>query len=81
MRLNKPFNRPKRGVRVAQSQLASAQAQERQSQAALDQALINLEHTKITAPVDGTVIARRVDVGQTVAASFAAPTSSRSRKI
>jgi HlyD family secretion protein len=62
------------GVRVAQSQLASAQAQERQSQAVLDQALINLAHTKITAPVDGTVIARRVDVGQTVAASFAAPT-------
>ena len=62
------------GIRVAQSQLASAQAQERQAQAVLDQALINLAHTKITAPVDGTVIARRVDVGQTVAASFAAPT-------
>ena len=62
------------GVRVAQSQLASGQAQERQAQAVLDQALINLEHTKITAPVDGTVIARRVDVGQTVAASFQAPT-------
>ncbi|MGB7848236.1 MAG: efflux RND transporter periplasmic adaptor subunit, partial [Candidatus Acidiferrum sp.] len=62
------------GVRVAQSQLASARAQERQCQAVLDQALINLAHTKITAPVDGTVIARRVDVGQTVAASFAAPT-------
>jgi HlyD family secretion protein len=62
------------GVRVAQSQLASGQAQERQAQAVLDQALINLAHTKITAPVDGTVIARRVDVGQTVAASFAAPT-------
>ena len=62
------------GVRVAQSQLTSAQAQERQAQAVLDQAMINLAHTKITAPVDGTVIARRVDVGQTVAASFAAPT-------
>jgi HlyD family secretion protein len=62
------------GVQVAQSQLVSGQAQERQAQAVLDQALINLEHTKITAPVDGTVIARRVDVGQTVAASFAAPT-------
>jgi HlyD family secretion protein len=62
------------GIRVAQSELASAQAQERQAQAVLDQAQINLAHTKITAPVDGTVIARRVDVGQTVAASFAAPT-------
>lgn len=62
------------GVRVAQSQLASGQAQQRQAQAVLDQAMINLEHTKITAPVDGTVIARRMDVGQTVAASFQAPT-------
>jgi HlyD family secretion protein len=62
------------GVQVSQSQLISAQAQERQAQAVLDQALINLAHTKIMAPVDGTVIARRVDVGQTVAASFQAPT-------
>jgi len=62
------------GIQVAQSELTAAQAQERQAQAVLDQAQINLAHTKITAPVDGTVIARRVDVGQTVAASFAAPT-------
>src|SRR5579859_4531484 len=62
------------GVQVSQSQLISAQAQARQAQAVLDQALINLAHTKIMAPVDGTVIARRVDVGQTVAASFQAPT-------
>jgi HlyD family secretion protein len=61
-------------VVVVQSQLGSAQAQERQAQAALAQAKINLAHTQITAPVDGTVIARRMDVGQTVAASFAAPT-------
>lgn len=61
-------------VLVAQSQLSSGGAQERQAQAVLDQAKINLAHTQITAPVDGTVIARRMDVGQTVAASFAAPT-------
>jgi HlyD family secretion protein len=61
-------------VQVAQSQLTSGRAQERQAQAVLDQAKINLAHTRITAPVDGTVIARRMDVGQTVAASFAAPT-------
>lgn len=61
-------------VQAAQSQLASGRAQERQAQAVLDQAKINLAHTQITAPVDGTVIARRMDVGQTVAASFAAPT-------
>jgi HlyD family secretion protein len=61
-------------VQVVQSQLSSGRAQERQAQAALEQAKINLAHTQITAPVDGTVIARRMDVGQTVAASFAAPT-------
>src|SRR6185437_13441602 len=44
------------------------------SQAALAQARIDLEHTRILAPVDGTVVARRMDVGQTVAASFQAPT-------
>lgn len=61
-------------VRLAQAQLGSAQAQERQAVAALEQAKVNFAHTRITAPVDGTVIARRMDVGQTVAASFAAPT-------
>jgi HlyD family secretion protein len=61
-------------VTAAQAQLGSTHAQERQAQAVLDQAKINLGHTRITAPVDGTVIARRMDVGQTVAASFAAPT-------
>jgi HlyD family secretion protein len=61
-------------VRVAQAQLSSAQAQERQAQGVFEQAKINLAHTRITAPVDGTVIARRMDVGQTVAASFQAPT-------
>ena len=61
-------------LNVAKDQVVSAQAQERQSQASLEQANVNLAHTKITAPVDGTVIARRMDVGQTVAASFSAPT-------
>ena len=42
--------------------------------ASLNQARIDLAHTRITAPVDGTVVARRMDVGQTVAASFQAPT-------
>ena len=61
-------------VSVTQAQLGSAKGQERQAKAVLDQAKINLTHTRITAPVDGTVIARRMDVGQTAAASFAAPT-------
>jgi HlyD family secretion protein len=42
--------------------------------ASLNQTRIDLAHTRITAPVDGTVVARRMDVGQTVAASFQAPT-------
>lgn len=61
-------------VGVTQAQLGSAKGQARQAVAALNQAKINLDHTRITAPVDGTVIARRMDVGQTAAASFAAPT-------
>lgn len=59
---------------AAQTQLNSAQAQVAQAQANLAQANLDLEHTRITAPVDGTVIARNMDVGQTVAASFQAPT-------
>ena len=61
-------------VDVAQSQLTSAQAQERQAQAALLQARINLDRTRITAPVDGVVVARRMDVGQTVASTLNPPT-------
>ncbi|HYL62921.1 MAG TPA: efflux RND transporter periplasmic adaptor subunit [Candidatus Methylomirabilis sp.] len=61
-------------VTVAQSQLASARALESQAQAALRQANINLIHTRIEAPVDGTVVARRMDVGQTVASSLNPPT-------
>jgi HlyD family secretion protein len=59
---------------VAKTQLSSAQAQVKQAQATLAQAQLDLDHTKILAPVDGTVIARQMDVGQTVAASFQAPT-------
>ena len=59
---------------VAKTQLSSAQAQVQQAQASLEQAQLDLNHTKIIAPVDGTVIARNMDVGQTVAASFQAPT-------
>jgi HlyD family secretion protein len=60
--------------KIAQEQLASAIAQEKAAQASLVQAQLDLEHTAIRAPVDGTVIARNVDVGQTVAASLQAPT-------
>jgi HlyD family secretion protein len=59
---------------VVKTELAAAQAQVKQAEASLRQATIDLEHTRIVAPVDGTVVARRMDVGQTVAASFQAPT-------
>jgi HlyD family secretion protein len=59
---------------VALAQEESMSAQIRQFQAALSQAELDLEHTEIRAPVDGTVIGRRMDIGQTVAASFQAPT-------
>lgn len=60
--------------RVAEAQLISAAAQVRQKEAALRQAEVDLEHTTIRAPVDGVVVSRQVDVGQTVAASLQAPT-------
>lgn len=61
-------------VEVSKSQLASAQAQEHETQAALRQAQINLDRTRILAPVDGVVVARRMDVGQTVASTLNPPT-------
>ncbi len=45
-----------------------------QAEAALDHARVNLAHTTIYAPIDGVVLSRDVDVGQTVAASLQAPT-------
>jgi HlyD family secretion protein len=61
-------------VREATASLQGAQAQIVQARAALNQNRVNLSHTVITAPVDGIVISRDVDVGQTVAASMSAPT-------
>jgi HlyD family secretion protein len=57
----------------AEATYKSAQAQIAQSRASLNQAEVNLSHTTITAPIDGIVISRSVDVGQTVAASMQAP--------
>jgi len=61
-------------MEVAQAQLAAAEATVKQKQAALDQAQVDLNNTYIRAPVDGIVVSRNVDVGQTVAASLQAPT-------
>jgi HlyD family secretion protein len=59
---------------AAKSQLNVSQAQVGQAQAAMNQASIDLGYTIIRSPVDGMVISRNVDVGQTVAASLSAPT-------
>jgi HlyD family secretion protein len=58
---------------AAKAQQTNAEAQVRQAQGALDSAKLDLEHCRILSPIDGTVISRQVDAGQTVAASFAAP--------
>jgi HlyD family secretion protein len=60
-------------LRVVQAMLASARAGVDQKNAALKQAQVDLDHTTILAPVDGVVVSRQVDVGQTVAASLQAP--------
>lgn len=59
--------------RLSEAQLVAAQAQVAQTKAALMAAELDLQHTTIRAPVNGMVIARNVDVGQTVAASLQAP--------
>jgi HlyD family secretion protein len=61
-------------VDMAEATLRSARAQGTQAQAAVNQAQLNKAHTIITAPIDGIVIGRSVDVGQTVAASLSSPT-------
>jgi HlyD family secretion protein len=68
-------------IKSAQAQLGSRHASIDQAQsdiiaakAQLDRAQINLDLTKIYSPVDGVVISRSVDIGQTVAASLSAPT-------
>lgn len=61
-------------VNAAAAQVTQANAQVSQRSAAVAVSKTNLDHTTITAPVDGIVVNRSVDVGQTVAASLSAPT-------
>ena len=61
-------------VQQSQAQVQQAQAQVQQAEAALRLAEVNLAHTTITSPIDGIVVSRDVNVGQTVAASLSAPT-------
>ncbi len=58
----------------AKAELDAAKAEVSAASATLDNNLTNLRYSKIVSPVDGTVISRAVDVGQTVAASFNTPT-------
>jgi len=61
-------------IEAAQASLEGAATTVRQMEALLNVARINLSRTRIVAPVDGVVLARKVSVGQTVAASFQTPT-------
>ncbi|MBI3891451.1 MAG: efflux RND transporter periplasmic adaptor subunit [Candidatus Wallbacteria bacterium] len=55
------------------SKVLTVKAQLAQKQASLELARVNLERTRILSPIDGVVVSRNIDVGQTVAASFQAP--------
>jgi HlyD family secretion protein len=63
----------KLAVDLAESDLQSGQAAVVQAEASLNQTEVNLSHAVITSPIDGIVIQRSVDVGQTVAASLSSP--------
>ena len=60
-------------LEAAKASVVAAQGNLAQARAQLSQAQVNLTYTKILSPIDGTVISRSVDVGQTVAASLQAP--------
>lgn len=67
------FESAKADLTMAEAQLVNAKAARDQRQATLDSAEIDLERTKIRSPIDGVVINRAVDQGQTVAASLSSP--------
>jgi multidrug efflux pump subunit AcrA (membrane-fusion protein) len=58
----------------AKARLDQAKASVAQARAQVQQSQVNLDHSIITSPIDGVVVSRNVDVGQTVAASLSAPT-------
>lgn len=62
------------GVASSRAKVEQAKAGLAQARAQLQQSTANLDHSIIASPIDGVVIARAVDVGQTVAASLQAPT-------
>jgi HlyD family secretion protein len=68
------YDSARAGVDSAVAAVAQAEADVRRKEAAVSIAHTNLNYTIIRSPIDGTVVARNVDVGQTVAASLQAPT-------
>jgi HlyD family secretion protein len=68
------YDSAKASVGAADANVTQAQAQVSQKDAAVAVSQTNLDYTVIRSPIDGTVVARNVDVGQTVAASLQAPT-------
>jgi len=68
------FDTAETNYETAKDSVSAAKSQVAQSEAALSLAGTNLFYTKIVSPVDGIVVSRNVDVGQTVAASFQTPT-------
>lgn len=67
------FESAKADVTMAEAQLQNALANKEQRSASLESVEIDLERTKIRSPIDGVVIQRAVDKGQTVAASLSSP--------
>ena len=68
------YDTAKAAVDAAAANVTQAEAQVGQKEATVKVAQTNLDYTVIRSPIDGTVVARNVDLGQTVAASFSAPT-------
>lgn len=68
------FETAQAAAATARAQVASAQAGVAQARAQVNQARLNLTYTTIVSPIDGTVVSRAVDAGQTVAASLQTPT-------
>jgi HlyD family secretion protein len=68
------YDGAKASLGASKAAVVQAEAQVRQKQAAVAVAKTNLEYTIIRSPIDGTIVARNVNMGQTVAASLQAPT-------
>src|SRR5207253_3081859 len=68
------FDTAQSNYEVAKAQVDAATSGVEVARAALHQAEVNLGYATVVSPIDGTVISRNIDVGQTVASAFQAPT-------